>query len=64
MVRAWYMDDNLLTDQRLEHHRSPVVFIDLDALFELTGVKYFKVCQYICNNIFLDYIFKYDNCIF
>ncbi|XP_070509263.1 acireductone dioxygenase [Chironomus tepperi] len=42
MVRAWYMDDDLQSDQRLEHHRNPPVYIDLNTLFELTGVRYFK----------------------
>lgn len=45
MVRAWYMDDDLTTDQRLEHHRNPPAYIDLKELYELTGVKYFKVCK-------------------
>ncbi|CAG9803974.1 unnamed protein product [Chironomus riparius] len=42
MVRAWYMDDDQQTDQRLEHHRNPPVFIDLEKLFEISGVQYFK----------------------
>lgn len=42
MVRAWYMD-NETTDQRLEHHRNPPQFIDLNHLFDLTGVEYFQV---------------------
>lgn len=42
MVRAWYMD-NEQTDQRLEHHRNPPKFIDLDELFKKTGVEYFQV---------------------
>ena len=45
MVRAWYMDDDLQTDQRYEHHRNPPVFIDLEKLFESSGVQYFKVCK-------------------
>lgn len=42
MVRAWYMD-NETTDQRLEHHRNPPKFLDLDELFKKTGVEYFPV---------------------
>ncbi|KAG5680755.1 hypothetical protein PVAND_010242 [Polypedilum vanderplanki] len=42
MVRAWFMDNDVESDQRLEHHRSPPEFVDLDKLFELTGVRYFK----------------------
>lgn len=42
MVRAWYMDSEN-TDQRLEHHRNPPKFIDLDELFKATGVEYFQV---------------------
>ncbi|XP_075228182.1 acireductone dioxygenase 1 [Lycorma delicatula] len=42
MVRAWYMD-NSDADQRLEHHRNPPYFIELDKLFEITGVEYFKI---------------------
>jgi 1,2-dihydroxy-3-keto-5-methylthiopentene dioxygenase len=43
MVRAWFMDDDVESDQRLEHHRSPPEFVDLEKLFELSGVEYFKV---------------------
>ncbi|XP_031640599.1 1,2-dihydroxy-3-keto-5-methylthiopentene dioxygenase [Contarinia nasturtii] len=42
MVRAWYMD-NEVTDQRLEHHRSPPQYIQLDELFKKTGVEYFQL---------------------
>lgn len=35
--------DNEQTDQRLEHHRNPPKFIDLDELFKKTGVEYFQV---------------------
>lgn len=41
MVRAWYMD-NETTDQRLEHHRNPPKFIELDELHKKTGVEYFQ----------------------
>lgn len=43
MVRAWFMDDDVASDQRLEHHRAPPEFVELTKLFELTGVEYFKV---------------------
>lgn len=42
MVRAWYMDSSE-EDQRLEHHRQPPHFLDLDELFKATGVEYFKL---------------------
>lgn len=37
------MDDDVESDQRLEHHRTPPEFVNLDELFNLTGVEYFKV---------------------
>lgn len=37
------MDDDVETDQRLEHHRNPPEFVDLQNLFLITGVEYFKV---------------------
>lgn len=43
MVRAWFMDDDVESDQRLEHHQSPPAFVDLQQLFLITGVEYFKV---------------------
>ncbi|CRK99563.1 CLUMA_CG012878, isoform A [Clunio marinus] len=43
MVRAWFMDDDTTTDQRLEHHRNPPEYVDLQKLFELSGVEYFKL---------------------
>lgn len=43
MVRAWLMDDDVESDQRLEHHRNPPEFVDLQKLFQITGVEYFKV---------------------
>lgn len=46
MVRAWLMDDDVETDQRLEHHRNPPEFVDLQNLFLITGVEYFKVSSY------------------
>jgi hypothetical protein len=46
MVRAWLMDDDVESDQRLEHHRNPPEFVDLQTLFRTTGVEYFKVRQH------------------
>lgn len=43
MVRAWFMDDDVESDQRLEHHRNPPEYLDLQTLFQTTGVEYFKV---------------------
>lgn len=43
MVRAWFMDDDVESDQRLEHHRSPPEFVDLQTLYAISGVEYFKV---------------------
>ncbi|XP_055845724.1 acireductone dioxygenase [Episyrphus balteatus] len=42
MVKAWYMD-NEPTDQRLEHHLNPKVFLELDELLKKTGVEYFQI---------------------
>nr|CAD7194654.1 unnamed protein product [Timema douglasi] len=42
MVRAWYMDSSE-DDQRLEHHRNPPQFLDLEELFKVSGVEYFKI---------------------
>lgn len=47
MVQAWYMDDGSY-DQREEHHKSPPEYVDLDDLFNLTGVEYFKVSTACC----------------
>lgn len=35
--------DNDESDQRLEHHRNPPCYVNLDELFKLTGVRHFKV---------------------
>ncbi|CAH0391681.1 unnamed protein product [Bemisia tabaci] len=43
MVRAWFMDSDETSDQRLEHHRNPPEFLDLDTLFAKTGVEYFQL---------------------
>lgn len=45
MVRAWFMDEDVESDQRLEHHRNPPEFVDLTNLFKITGVEYFKVSR-------------------
>lgn len=37
------MDDDVESDQRLEHHRNPPEFVDLQNLFLITGVEYVKV---------------------
>lgn len=37
------MDDDVETDQRSEHHKNPPEFLDLETLFNRTGVEYFKV---------------------
>lgn len=50
MVRAWYMD-NEATDQRLEHHRNPPQFLNLEELYKVTGVEYFKVTCSIINDL-------------
>lgn len=43
MVRAWFMDDDTVSDQRLEHHRQPPAFVDLEELRRTTGVEYFQL---------------------
>ncbi|XP_056640349.1 acireductone dioxygenase [Diorhabda sublineata] len=43
MVRAWYMDNDTSSDQRLEHHKSPPEFVNIDDLFKISGVEYFKL---------------------
>lgn len=40
MVRAWYMDDSK-EDQRLEHHRTPPQFVNLDEIIKKSGVEHF-----------------------
>lgn len=42
MVQVWYMDSDE-SDQRLEHKREPVTYLDLETLYKKTGVEYFKV---------------------
>lgn len=49
MVRAWFMD-NENNDQRLEHHRNPPKFLELDKLFKTTGVEYFSVISLLIPN--------------
>lgn len=46
MVRAWFMD-NEQTDQRLEHHRNPPKFIEINELWKKTGVEYFQVSSIV-----------------
>ncbi|KAH7954459.1 hypothetical protein HPB49_018759 [Dermacentor silvarum] len=43
MVRAWYMDDDLSTDQREEHQLEPPVLVSLDEVREKSGVLYWKL---------------------
>lgn len=45
MVRAWFMDEDVKSDQRLEHHKNPPEFLDLETLFKISGVEYFKVSR-------------------
>jgi len=33
------------TDQRLEHHRNPPAYLELDDLYQKTGVEYFKASE-------------------
>uniref|UniRef100_A0A1B6DE05 Acireductone dioxygenase n=1 Tax=Clastoptera arizonana TaxID=38151 RepID=A0A1B6DE05_9HEMI len=42
MVRAWYMDCSE-EDQRLEHHLNPPQFLDLNELYNISGVEYIKI---------------------
>lgn len=43
MVQAWFMKENWSGDQREEHHKQPSEYIDLDSLYKITLVEYFKV---------------------
>lgn len=43
MSRAWYMDDDVISDQRLEHQRDPPQPITLEEVNKKTGVVVFKV---------------------
>ncbi|XP_026319962.1 1,2-dihydroxy-3-keto-5-methylthiopentene dioxygenase [Hyposmocoma kahamanoa] len=43
MVQAWYMDNDTIRDQRLEHHKNPPEYISLEDLYKKTGVEYFKL---------------------
>ncbi|CAL4121875.1 unnamed protein product [Meganyctiphanes norvegica] len=42
MVQLWYMDSSS-EDQRLQHHRTPQQFADLDQIKKETGVLYWKI---------------------
>jgi len=44
MVQVWYMDTEE-TDQRLEHHRNPPAYLELEDLYKKTGVEYFKASE-------------------
>lgn len=44
--------DNETTDQRLEHHRNPPVFVSLEELFTKTGVEHFLVSSFNSCNCF------------
>lgn len=37
------MDTDVISDQRLEHHRTPREYLDLNTLHVLTGVEYFNI---------------------
>jgi hypothetical protein len=43
--------DSSEEDQRLEHHRQPPHFLDLDELCKATGVEYFKVSATFWKNL-------------
>ena len=43
MVRVWFMDDDIVSDQRLDHHKCPQEYINVSELYKLSGVEYFKV---------------------
>ncbi|EDW40999.1 GM25222 [Drosophila sechellia] len=38
MVQVWYMDTEE-TDQRLEHHRNPPAYLELEDLYQKTGIN-------------------------
>lgn len=56
--------DNENTDQRLEHHRNPPKYVDLDELFKITGVEYFKVGILFCIFVLLDLLLEYNSICF
>lgn len=37
------MDDDTVSDQRLEHHQQPPHYIDVPELHKTTGVEYFQL---------------------
>ncbi|KAM3967655.1 acireductone dioxygenase 1 [Aphomia sociella] len=43
MVKAWYMDDDQTSDQRLEHHKNPPEYLSIEELFKKTGVEHFSL---------------------
>jgi len=50
MVQVWYMDTEE-TDQRLEHHRNPPAYLELEDLYKKTGVEYFKASETTTSNL-------------
>lgn len=58
MVRAWYMDEDKTSDQRLEHHQTPAKYISMDDLKKDTGVEYFQVRNKKLPNLRIS---KYNN---
>lgn len=53
MVRAWFMDSDKISDQRLEHHKNPPKFVTIEELKKLSGVEYFNV-SFILVNIYFE----------
>lgn len=43
MVQAWFMDDDTVSDHRLDHHKCPQEFVDVNEVAKLYGVEFFKV---------------------
>lgn len=43
MVKCWFMDNDEVSDQRLEHHRTPPEYCSIEELFKRTGVEYYRV---------------------
>jgi len=57
MVQAWFMAENWSGDQREEHHKQPPEYVELDTLYMLTLVEYFKVCIYFLGIIQFSILF-------
>jgi hypothetical protein len=47
MVKAWYMDDDTASDQRLPHQRTPNVEVS-SAQLDALGVLQFKLNPFMC----------------